>query len=160
MCVKEDGTVPQFYTEYVREVQEVIKRNAALEFEAIWREHQQTGEPRSTLSDNLRIAITRLDEELQKQDLWTNQPLRNSVLEDALPDLLLKKVGLATIVERVSCNFLCGPRRSANLVGRFLKITCGQYLVATWRAASYMNSAVIPVNLPSSICELPLGYMQ
>ncbi|KAG8532611.1 glutamate dehydrogenase (NADP(+)) gdh1 [Bacidia gigantensis] len=106
MCVKEDGNAPPFYTEYVKEVQEVIKRNAALEFEAIWREHQQTGVPRSTLSDTLSIAITQLDEELQKQDLWTNIPLRDSVLEDALPNLLLQKVGLSTIIERVPDNYL------------------------------------------------------
>ena len=101
MCVKEDGTVPDFYTSYVKEVQETIKRNAALEFEAIWREHQQTGIARSTLSDTLSVAITKLDEELQKQDLWKNTELRDSVLEDALPRLLLEKVGLPTIIERV-----------------------------------------------------------
>ena len=106
MCVDEDGTVPTFYTHYVKEVQEVIKRNAALEFDAIWREHQQTGTPRSLLSDTLSVAITKLDEELQKQDLWKNVRLRDSVLEDALPDLLLEKVGLATIVERVRLRLL------------------------------------------------------
>ena len=102
MCIREDGTAPPFYDAYVKEVQAVIKRNAALEFEAIWREHQQTGIARSTLSDTLSIAITKLDEELQKQDLWQNTDLRNSVLEDALPKLLLEKIGLETIIERVS----------------------------------------------------------
>ena len=104
MCIKKDGTVPEFYTNYVKEVQETIKKNACLEFEAIWREHQQSGVPRSILSDTLSVAITNLDEELQKQDLWKNARLRDSVLEDALPKLLLKKVGLATIVERVSAS--------------------------------------------------------
>ena len=102
MCIRDDGTAPQFYDGYVRQVQETIKRNAALEFEAIWREHQTSGLPRSTLSDKLSVAITDLDEELQKQDLWKNKELRDSVLEDALPSLLLEKIGLATIVERVS----------------------------------------------------------
>jgi glutamate dehydrogenase len=101
MCVHEDGTVPQFYKDYVKEVQETIKRNAALEFEAIWREHQQTGIPRSTLSDTLSIAITKLDEELQNTDLWKNTDLRRHVLHDALPKLLLEKIGLDTIIERV-----------------------------------------------------------
>ena len=112
MCVRDDGTVPPFYTEYVKEVQETIKRNAALEFEAIWREHQLTGVARSTLSDTLSVAITKLDEELQKQDLWKNSKLRDSVLADALPNLLLQKVGLATIIQRVSNHFyicLCFP---------------------------------------------------
>ncbi len=102
MCVGADGIAPPFYTSYVKEVQQTIKRNAALEFEAIWREHQATGIARSTLSDTLSIAITKLDEELQNTELWKNSELRNSVLEDALPKLLLEKIGLGTIIERVS----------------------------------------------------------
>ena len=101
MCVHDDGTVPSFYQNYVAEVQETIKRNAALEFEAIWQEHQQTGIARSTLSDTLSIAITKLDEELQNTDLWKNEGLKRSVLQDALPALLLEKIGLDTIIDRV-----------------------------------------------------------
>lgn len=106
MCVGHDGKAPEFYQAYVKEVQEVIKRNARLEFEAIWREHEQTGIPRSTLSDTLSVAITKLDEELQKTELWHNEPLRRSVLKDALPNLLLKKIGLDLIIERVPDNYL------------------------------------------------------
>lgn len=101
MCVKDDGTVPPFYDEYVKQVQATIKQNAFLEFEAIWREHEQTGVSRSLLSDRLSVAITDLDEELQKTELWNDLKLRKSVLSDALPNLLLKKIGFDTIVERV-----------------------------------------------------------
>lgn len=106
MCVHADGTVPEFYAAYVKEVQETIKENAALEFEAIWREHQRTGLPRSTLSDTLSVAITKLDEELQNTELWHNISLRKSVLRDALPALLLDKIGLDLIMERVPDNYL------------------------------------------------------
>lgn len=105
MCVGKDGKAPAFYQAYVKEVQEVIKRNAALEFEAIWREHEQTGIARSTLSDTLSVAITKLDEELQKSELWYNENLRRNVLRDALPKLLLEKIGLDLIIQRVSFNF-------------------------------------------------------
>ncbi|GAD98634.1 NAD+ dependent glutamate dehydrogenase [Paecilomyces variotii No. 5] len=106
MCVREDGTIPDFYKEYVKEVQEVIRRNATLEFEAIWREHEQTGVLRSVLSDRLSVAITTLDEELQKTKLWDDLELRRSVLKDALPKLLLDKIGLDTIMERVPDSYL------------------------------------------------------
>ncbi|KAF2834827.1 glutamate/leucine/phenylalanine/valine dehydrogenase [Patellaria atrata CBS 101060] len=106
MCVREDGTVPGFYQQYVKQVQGTIKTNAALEFEAIWREHQDTGEPRSILSDKLSVAITKLDEELQGTELWDNVQLRESVLSDALPNLLLEKIGLHTIMDRVPDNYL------------------------------------------------------
>ncbi|KAJ5875592.1 NAD-specific glutamate dehydrogenase [Penicillium subrubescens] len=106
MCVHEDGTVPEFYQAYVKQVQEIIKENATLEFEAIWREHEQTGVLRSVLSDRLSVAITKLDEELQQTELWDNVALRRSVLGDALPRLLLNKIGLETILERVPENYL------------------------------------------------------
>ncbi|KKA22394.1 Glutamate dehydrogenase [Rasamsonia emersonii CBS 393.64] len=106
MCVHEDGTVPEFYQAYVKEVQEIIKRNATLEFEAIWREHEKTGLLRSVLSDRLSNAITNLDEELQKTGLWNNVQLRRTVLQEALPKLLLEKVGLDTILKRVPESYL------------------------------------------------------
>ncbi|KAK8206798.1 NAD-dependent glutamate dehydrogenase [Zalaria obscura] len=102
MCVRDDGTVPEFYEKYVRQVQSIIKENARLEFEAIWREHEETRTPRSLLSDRLSTAITKLDEELQGTELWDNVELRKSVLSDALPSLLLETIGLETILERVS----------------------------------------------------------
>jgi glutamate dehydrogenase len=106
MCVRDDGTTPEFYTRYVSQVQETIKINAGLEFEALWREHEATGEPRSVLSDKLSVAITKLDEELQNTELWDNIELRRSVLTDALPSLLLELLGLDTILERVPDNYL------------------------------------------------------
>lgn len=105
MCIH-DGAVPEFYKAYVKEVQHTIQVNARLEFDALWREHDQTGKPRSILSDELSLAITRLDEELQKTDLWDNVPLRTSILQDALPQTLLKEIGLELILQRVPDNYL------------------------------------------------------
>ena len=77
-----------------------------MEFEAIWREHEITGERRSILSDTLSVAITKMDEELQKSTLWDDVPFRHSVLSEALPTLLLEKIGLKTILDRVPDNYL------------------------------------------------------
>jgi glutamate dehydrogenase len=101
MCVGEDGTAPAFYNEYVKEVQSIIQENARLEFEAIWKAHEATGEPRSILSDTLSIAITKLQEELQNTDLWDNIAFRKSVLAEALPSKLQEQVGLDKVMERV-----------------------------------------------------------
>ena len=102
MCVGSDGTIPQFYHKYVKQVQVIIQENARLEFEAIWRENEETGVARSILSDQLSIAITQMDEELQSTGLWDNVELRRNVLSDALPDLLLTEIGLDKILQRVS----------------------------------------------------------
>ncbi|KAI1625242.1 NAD-specific glutamate dehydrogenase [Exophiala viscosa] len=107
MCVDADGTVPEFYKSYVEEVQKTIQNNARLEFEAIWRENETTGLSRSRLSDQLSLAITKLDEELQNfTELWDNQPLRVAVFKEALPKTLQAKVGLEKILKRVPDNYL------------------------------------------------------
>ena len=110
MCVQTDGTIPQFYQDYVKQVQDIIQENARLEFEAIWREHEDTGTARSILSDRLSTAITNMDEELQGKKLWNNAELRRSVLNDALPNLLLRKIGLEKILERVSSTVVTAVR--------------------------------------------------
>lgn len=107
MCHDAKGNAPAFYQSYVREVQRKICDNARLEFEALWREHEETGVPRSILSDKLSVAITTLDEELQHSDLWKNERIRKAVLRDALPQLLLDKIGLDTVIERVPDSYLC-----------------------------------------------------
>jgi glutamate dehydrogenase len=100
------GRAPQFYKDYVKQVQAKICDNARQEFEAIWREHEQTGVPRSILSDKLSVAITGLDEELQHSDLWEDNRIRRGVLAEALPKLLLDVIGLDTIIERVPDAYL------------------------------------------------------
>jgi glutamate dehydrogenase len=106
MCHDAKGNAPEFYQAYVKAVQAKIQENARLEFEAIWREHEQTGVPRSLLSDKLSQAITSLDEQLQHSDLWENETVRRSVLADALPNLLIEKIGLDTIIHRVPDSYL------------------------------------------------------
>jgi glutamate dehydrogenase len=154
MCISENGTAPPFYVEYVKNVQETIKRNAELEFEAIWREHQQTGLPRSNLSDTLSIAITKLDEELQNTDLWHNIPLRKSVLQDALPQLLLDKIGLDLILERV--RHLLLPLFLISILiqrNRFQTAIFEPSSAATLPVDLYTITAAILANLPFSICK-------
>ncbi|KAH8653588.1 NAD-specific glutamate dehydrogenase [Xylariales sp. PMI_506] len=106
MCHDKYGQAPEFYKAYVKSVQDKICDNARLEFEAIWREHEETGIARSILSDKLSEAITKLDEELQQSDLWKSEKIRRTVLADALPRLLLDKIGLDTIISRVPDAYL------------------------------------------------------
>lgn len=118
MCIR-DGVKPEFYTDYVKEVQSIIQNNAKLEFEAIWREHEKTGKPRSELSDDLSNAINALSDELSHSSLWDDVPLRNSILSRALPNKLLEKIGLETILERVPDSYLQAIFGSY-LAGRFI----------------------------------------
>jgi glutamate dehydrogenase len=77
-----------------------------LEFEAIWREQQRTGGQRAIISDELSYAIVRLNEQLQRTSLWDDLALRRVILQEALPKLLLDKLGLDKIVKRVPENYV------------------------------------------------------
>ncbi|KAJ3127236.1 NAD-dependent glutamate dehydrogenase [Nowakowskiella sp. JEL0407] len=96
-----NGKTPDFYNEYIKNVHQIIERNAEQEFEAIWKEHANTGMARSLISDQLSFAILKLNEELQITTLWDNVPLRVAVLEEAFPKLLLEKLGLEALMKRV-----------------------------------------------------------
>ena len=107
MCVDaETGEAPAFYNEYVGAGQATLPENARLEFEAIWREHEETGVANCLVSDRLSGAITKLDEELQKSELWDDEVIRRGVLTRALPALLQREIGLDKMVERVPDSYL------------------------------------------------------
>ncbi|KAI8615695.1 Glutamate/Leucine/Phenylalanine/Valine dehydrogenase-domain-containing protein [Chytriomyces sp. MP71] len=100
MTVK-DGVVPAFYADYVKSVQNFVESAATMEFECLWKEQKRTGLPNSILSDQLSLGIVKLNEELQHTSLWDNVPLRKVILAQAFPKLLIDKLGLETLLERV-----------------------------------------------------------
>ncbi|KAI9296001.1 NAD-dependent glutamate dehydrogenase [Neoconidiobolus thromboides FSU 785] len=105
MSVK-DGNVPAFYSEYINQVHQIIERNAANEFECLWKESNRTNIPRSILSDDLSVAIVKLNEELQRTSLWDDEQLRRVVLTEAFPKLLVDTLGLDTLLQRVPENYV------------------------------------------------------
>lgn len=108
MCQKSNGEVPEFYKSYVKQVQEIIVKNANDEFEMMWKLKNETGKPFSTLSDELSLSINKLADELSSsKELWEDDEVfRNLVLKRALPSLLLEKIGLDSILERVPVAYL------------------------------------------------------
>lgn len=106
MQVPDSAVPPAFYNTYIAAVHKIIEKNAELEFECIWREHERTGKPRSILSDELSYAIVKLNEELRNTQLWDNVALRRVVLTEAIPALLLEKVGLDELVKRVPLPYM------------------------------------------------------
>ncbi|TPX36919.1 glutamate dehydrogenase [Synchytrium microbalum] len=106
MQVHDAAAVPKFYSAYVKQVQQLIEKNAELEFECLWREGIRTSKPKSLLSDELSVAIVKLNEELQITTLWDNVPLRKVVMTEAFPNLLLELLGLDTLMKRVPTNYV------------------------------------------------------
>ncbi|CAH2352030.1 NAD-specific glutamate dehydrogenase [[Candida] railenensis] len=104
MCVDPDtGAKPQFYQDYVKEVQRVVVSNAQAEFESLWALKEATGITFTELSDKLSVTINKLADELaNSHELWNDDiDFRNAVLLDSLPPLLLREIGIANILSRV-----------------------------------------------------------
>lgn len=99
---------PAFYEEYVTQVQAKIVANAQAEFEALWALKELAGTPLTELSDQLSYAINKLaDELLNSAELWNDDvTFRNAVLQDSLPPLLIREIGLEAILQRVPENYL------------------------------------------------------
>ncbi|OMH86312.1 NAD-specific glutamate dehydrogenase [Zancudomyces culisetae] len=119
MCVSSDGTVSEFYNQYVKAVQEKIKSNARNEFDCVWHESSRTGKPKSIVSDEVSRSIVDMRAQLETTELWDNLPLRKLILTEALPPLLLQKIGIDTIMTRIPTNYLRAIF-SAHLASHFI----------------------------------------
>lgn len=147
MCVDaKTGEKPAFYAAYVKEVQRIINANAEAEFELLWALKKETGELITELSDKLSVTINKLGDELaNSKELWNDdKEFRNAVLLDLLPPLLLKEVGIDSILARVPEAYL-------------------KALFATHLASSFVYSRGIdsnPAKFLEFISSLRKGYTQ
>jgi glutamate dehydrogenase len=98
-----DGKPSKFYQTYVKDIQAKISENAAAEFSCIWREHQrlQGAKPRTIISDELSSTLNNLQTELESSDLFDEMSSRAGVLRRAIPQTLVDRIGLETLMERL-----------------------------------------------------------
>lgn len=98
-----DGKPSQFYQSYVKDIQAKIAENASAEFMCIWREHQrlQGAKARTIISDELSSTLNNLQAELEGSDLFDEPSSRRAVLQRAIPQTLVDKIRLDTLMERL-----------------------------------------------------------
>jgi glutamate dehydrogenase len=100
MCVR-DGRVSDFRRRYVEEIIEIVKDNAAAEFETIWKANAVKKIPRAVLTDLLSEKINQIKDAVATSDLASNEALFASALRCCIPKVLIKMVGFERILERV-----------------------------------------------------------
>lgn len=105
MCVKKTK-VPPFRKRYVEEILKIIRENAQLEFEVIWREHKRTGLPRSVLTDNISKKINSITDAINASDLFKDEALFKKVIECCCPLVIIDQIGFDKILERVPQRYL------------------------------------------------------
>lgn len=135
-----NGKPSTFYQNYVRDVQQKIKENAAAEFQCIWREHArlQGSKPRTTISDELSSTLNDLQAELECSDLFEDMPSRKGVMRRAIPKTLVEHVGLETLLER-----LPEPYQRA----LFSSWVASHFVSSNYASSLLRISYILPLNL-------------
>ena len=105
MCV-EDGRIPEFRREYVKEILELIRTNAASEFEVIWRENEEKGIPMSILTDLVSEKINKITDAVYASKLYNDRGLFKKVVQCCCPQVLIAKIGFDKIMQRVPRPYL------------------------------------------------------
>jgi glutamate dehydrogenase len=100
MCVKQQ-LVPAFRKRYTKEILEIIRRNATLEFQVIEREHGDTKTSRVLLSDLVSDKINAVTDAIYASDLFKDRKLFRNVVQCCCPQVLIDMVGFENVMKRV-----------------------------------------------------------
>lgn len=96
---------PEFYKMYVRVIGAVIRRNARLEFKAIWAANQKLKISKCELTKIISQKINSLSDYISEV-LDMDSPLARTILRRALPNLLIHQCTFERIFARVPQNYL------------------------------------------------------
>jgi len=105
ICV-EGKEIPAFRKEYVKQVVKIIRENASREFETMYVEKQRAEMPYTLLSDLLSNKINRLTDQIAASGLHKNRELLKKVVANYVPDVLLEKLGIETLIKRIPMMYL------------------------------------------------------
>lgn len=118
MCVK-NGEESEFRKQYVKEIIDIIRENARMEFEIIWKENERKGIPRAILTDLISEKINQIKDAINRSDLFNDKALLKKVIEVGVPKSLVQLVGVNRILTRVPENYLRALFAS-RLAGRYV----------------------------------------
>jgi glutamate dehydrogenase len=100
------GKTPSFRRRYIGEIIETIRDNARSEFDLLWDEHERTGKPFTTLTNEVSARINDLTDAVASSDLPDNEKLCRKVVGEYVPDSLLDLIGIDAVLERVPRNYI------------------------------------------------------
>jgi len=105
MCVQ-SAKIHPFRKRYVEEILAIIRENAQLEFEVIWKENTRTQIPRSVLTDRISEKINSITDAITASNLSVDKELFKNVIECCCPRVLIEEVGFDQILTRVPQPYL------------------------------------------------------
>jgi len=115
---------PEFYATYVQQILDVIVNNAKQEFKAIWSCCQEEGISKVQATRTLSVKVNQMTDSIQQQlregmSQKEREKLVRSVLLQAVPPLMLDRLGLEGILARVPENYI-GSIVGAWVASRFV----------------------------------------
>ncbi len=105
MVVK-NGNIPEFRKAYINEIIERIKENARAEFNLMWKEHEEKNIPFTVLSNSISKKINDITDSVYNSELVRDRIFIRKSLENYIPRILLKTIGIEEIMKRVPENYL------------------------------------------------------
>ncbi len=105
MCVKK-GRIPVLRSKYIREILEIIRKNASQEYHAIQRESLKKGIPRAVLSDRISDKINAVTDAVYASELFKDRKLFRNVIQCCCPSVLIDFLGFDKIFKRVPDAYL------------------------------------------------------
>ena len=105
MVVRE-GKLPPFRKAYIEETLRRVRENARDEFELLWREHAKKHTPFTLLTNQVSRKINDITDAVVASTLADNPNLRDRILRQYIPAVLLELVGLEELLRRVPANYL------------------------------------------------------
>lgn len=105
MCVKR-GYVSPFRKKYVSQILEIIRENARLEFDIIWKENETRKIPRPILTDLISEKINLIKDAVGRSDMVNDRAFFKKVTSCCIPRVLVEEIGFSKIVRRVPTAYL------------------------------------------------------
>jgi glutamate dehydrogenase len=118
MCVK-DGIVPEFRKKYIEQILEIIRENASLEFEIIWKENRAKKIPRAVLTDMISEKINQIKDAIYQSGLTHDKALLKKVCTCCCPSTLVELVGHVKLMKRIPATYTKALFAS-RLAGRYV----------------------------------------
>jgi glutamate dehydrogenase len=105
LCVK-GKTISPFRKKYISQILEIIRENARLEFDIIWKENETRKIPRCVLTDLISEKINLIKDAVGRSSLVNDRSLFKKVTECCIPGVLVEEVGFSKITKRVPKTYL------------------------------------------------------
>ncbi|HUT64801.1 MAG TPA: NAD-glutamate dehydrogenase domain-containing protein [Spirochaetota bacterium] len=102
----QEKSVSDFRKKYIEDIIATIRKNARMEFDLLWKEHETSGSPFTLLTNMVSLKINDITDAVAGSDLPGDRKIREKIVAEYSPKPLLDLVGIDGILKRVPDKYL------------------------------------------------------